>query len=88
MPKLMAALSVIGIAAMIWVGGGIIVHGLAQFGLGAVEHAIHDMAVAAGHALPAVHGVIEWTVTAAAAGLLGLLLGGIIVAAHHAVARH
>ena len=33
MPKVMAALSTIGIAAMIWVGGGIIVHGLAAFGV-------------------------------------------------------
>jgi predicted DNA repair protein MutK len=88
MPKLMAALSVIGIAAMIWVGGGIIVHGLAAFGLPQVEHVIHAVALAAAHALPAIHGVIEWTVTAAGAGVVGLLVGGLIVAVHHAFARH
>ncbi|WP_114954529.1 DUF808 domain-containing protein [Sphingosinicella terrae] len=86
MPKVMAALSVIGIAAMIWVGGGIVVHGLAAFGVGAVEHAIHDAAVAVGHALPAAHAVVEWIVTAAGAGLVGLALGALIVAVHHAVA--
>ena len=48
MPKVMAALSTIGIAAMIWVGGGIIVHGLEEFGLAGIAHAIHD----AGEARP------------------------------------
>jgi hypothetical protein len=89
MPKVMKALSVIGIAAMIWVGGGIIVHGLAVFGLGAIEHWIHDVAVAAGHAVPAAEGFVEWAVAAAFAGLLGLAVGAIVVAVHHAVAhRH
>ena len=89
MPKLLAALSVIGIAAMIWVGGGIIVHGLAEFGLGAVEHLIHGAAVAAGHAVPAVEGALEWAVGAAGAGLVGLAVGAVVVAVHHAFAhRH
>jgi predicted DNA repair protein MutK len=89
MPKLMKALSVIGIAAMIWVGGGIIVHGLAQFGLGAVEHWIHDVAVAAGHAVPAAEGLVEWAVAALFAGLLGLAIGALVVLVHHRFAhRH
>jgi hypothetical protein len=88
MPRLMAALSVIGIAAMIWVGGGIIVHGLAAFGLPQVEHVIHDAAIAAAHGVPAIHGVVEWTVGAAGAGIVGLLVGAAIVAVHHAFARH
>jgi hypothetical protein len=89
MPKLLAALSVVGIAAMIWVGGGIIVHGLAEFGLGAVEHLIHDAAVAAGHAVPALEAAVEWTVGAAGAGLVGLAVGALVVAVHDAfVHRH
>jgi len=87
MPKLMAALSVIGIAAMIWVGGGIIVHGLETFGLSGIAHLIHDIAAAAGRAAPAASGSIIWVVEAAGAGLLGLALGALIVAAHHALAR-
>ena len=31
MPKLLSALSAIGVAAMIWVGGGIVLHGLHEF---------------------------------------------------------
>ena len=87
MPGLMAALSMIGIAAMIWVGGGIIVHGLEAFGLTGVAHVIHDVAAAAGHAVPAVAGVIEWAVGAAGAGLVGLAVGAVIVLAHHALSR-
>jgi hypothetical protein len=89
MPRLMAVLSIVGIAAMIWVGGGIVVHGLEEFGLSALGHAIHDAAEAAGHATPAVGGAVEWLVGAAGAGLVGLATGGVIVAAHHKLAhRH
>jgi hypothetical protein len=89
MPKVMAALSTIGIAAMIWVGGGIIVHGLEAFGIDSVTHAIHDAGEAAAHAVPALGGVLEWTVGAAGAGLLGLAIGAVIVFVHHKVAaRH
>ncbi len=87
MPKVMAALSTIGIAAMIWVGGGIIIHGLEEFGAGAIAHAIDDAGAAAGHAVPALGGAIEWIVGAAASGLLGLAIGAVIVAIHHKVAR-
>ena len=87
MPKVMAALSTIGIAAMIWVGGGIIVHGLEVFGFGAIAHALHDGGEAAGHAVPAMAGAIEWAVGAAGSGLLGLALGALIVFVHHKVVR-
>ena len=73
-PKVMAALSTIGIAAMIWVGGGIIVHGLEVFGFGGIAHALHDAGAAAAHALPALGGLLEWTIGALGSGLLGLVI--------------
>lgn len=82
MPKLLAALSVIGTAAMAWVGGGIIVHGLEELHwLPAIPHAFHIWSVAAGHWLPAARGIVEWVVHALLSGLLGLALGGLIVLA-------
>lgn len=78
MPKVMSALSFIGTAAMIWVGGQIIVHGLAGFGFSAPEHIIHDAAVAAGAAVPAIRGIVEWIVSALGAGIIGFILGGAI----------
>jgi uncharacterized protein len=87
MPKVMSALSTIGIAAMIWVGGQIIVHGMEVFGFAGPAHVIHDAGAAAGHAVPAMAGAIEWSVGAAGSGLIGLALGALIVLVHHKLAR-
>ncbi len=86
MPILLRLLSIVGTAAMIWVGGGIIIHGLEGYGLAGLAHAIHDAAAAAGHAVPALAGTVEWAVSAAAAGLFGLLLGGLLIPLVHYVA--
>ncbi len=75
MPRFMALLSTVGTLAMLWVGGSIIVHGLEEIGQPWLAHLIHDLAVAAGHALPAISGGLEWVVTAALDGVLGLVLG-------------
>lgn len=53
MPVLMWILSVVGTAAMLWVGGSIIIHGLEELGFGWLGHHIHDWAYAVGHAVPA-----------------------------------
>lgn len=81
MPMFMRLLVVVGTAAMIWVGGSIIVHGAAELGFTAVYHAIHDIAVTASAAAPAAHGAIEWVVTAALDGAIGLAVGVGLVAA-------
>ncbi|WP_033923280.1 DUF808 domain-containing protein [Sphingomonas sp. 37zxx] len=83
MPVLLKTLSIVGTAAMIWVGGGIIVHGLAEFGLAGIEHVIHDVAVVAGGAIAGARGVLEWLVTALGAAIVGLIVGGAIVAILH-----
>jgi predicted DNA repair protein MutK len=79
MPVLLKALSVVGTAAMLWVGGGIILHGLEEYGLAALPHAVHVAAETVAHALPAIAAAAEWVVTAAAAGLLGLAIGAALV---------
>ncbi|MBF5078747.1 DUF808 domain-containing protein [Paracoccus sp. NBH48] len=75
MPGFMKTLTVVGTAAMIWVGGQIIVHGLEQLGWGAPYHLIHDWAEAAAAAVPAAPGVVAWVVTAFCDGVIGLILG-------------
>lgn len=83
MPRVLAALAVIGTGAMLWVGGSIILHGLEELGLAAPAHWIHDVAVAVAGVLPAalqaVHGFTEWFVTASLDGVLGLALGLAII---------
>ncbi len=82
MPKLLAALGVIGTAAMAWVGGGIVVHGLETTGiLVAVPHAFHHWAETVGHAMPFASGAVTWVVNAVLAGLFGLALGFVVVQA-------
>jgi len=85
MPVLLTALSLVGTAAMLWVGGGIFSHGLAEFGLGAVPHTVHAIAVAAGGAVPAAQGVVEWVVEALGSAAVGLVVGAVIVTGYHLV---
>lgn len=75
MPGLMVLLSTVGTAAMLWVGGAIIIHGLAGLGWHVPEDLIHHWAQNAAHLLPGWHGLAEWMLTATASGLVGLGLG-------------
>jgi predicted DNA repair protein MutK len=80
-PWLLTGLSGLGTAAMLWVGGGILLHGFEEMHIGepvihAIEEFAHSIGAAAGNAAPA----LEWLVLALAGALIGLLIGGIIVA--------
>jgi len=79
MPVFLSALGTLGTAAMIWVGGSIIVHGIAEYGLPQLEETIHAAAVATAHALPAFAGATEWLVTAAGSGIVGLFIGAALI---------
>jgi predicted DNA repair protein MutK len=75
MPGFMAVLSGVGTAAMIWVGGSIVIHGLAQTGFVWPEHQIDHIAEAAAHAVPQAAGLVTWAVKATLDGIFGLALG-------------
>ena len=75
MPHVLSFISTVGTAAMLWVGGSIVIHGLEEFGLRSIGHAIHDVAAAAGAFLPAANGFAEWLVKATLDGIFGLILG-------------
>ena len=79
MPYFMKLLVIVGTAAMIWVGGSIIVHGLHELGVHGPYDVIHGIAVAAGHAVPSMSGAVEWIVTAGLDGVIGLLLGLLLI---------
>ena len=78
MPPFLRVLGAVGTAAMVWVGGGILLHGLEVLGLPGPAHAVHDLAARAAQPLPA-GGIVEWLVGAAASGVLGLLAGAALV---------
>ena len=79
MPKLMTFLSTVGTAAMLWVGGSIIIHGMEVLGYGWLGHHIHDWSAAVAHAVPAAEGVVEWSVKATLDGILGVALGFLLI---------
>jgi uncharacterized protein len=87
MPRLLESLSVIGTAAMLWVGGGIIVHGLEEFGAETIPHAVHGAAEAAGEAIRWAQGIVAWLVQALGSGIVGLAVGAVIVAVMHSIPR-
>ena len=74
MPGVMTAISTVGTAAMLWVGGNILVHGLHDLGWHAPYEAIHHLAERAAEAT-GWGGTVAWAVTAALDGVLGLLVG-------------
>ncbi|MCJ8191313.1 DUF808 domain-containing protein [Sphingomicrobium aestuariivivum] len=75
-PKLLKALSIIGTAAMLWVGGSILLHGFHELHvLGFLYEWNHDAAVA----VAGDNGVGVWIMETLGAALTGLVFGFIIV---------
>ena len=79
-PPLLTVLANVGTAAMLWVGGGILLHGGEELGLGAPAHWQHGIAhqveLAAG-------GAPGWLAGAGIAGLAGLAVGMVVVGLFH-----
>jgi predicted DNA repair protein MutK len=80
MPGLLTVIGVVGTAAMLWVGGHILLVGVDDLGWHALydlvhhaEEAVHDAAGAAG-------GTLGWLVNTAASALIGLVVGAVVVA--------
>jgi hypothetical protein len=84
MPKVLVVLSVVGTAAMIWVGGGIVAHGLESFYVPHIQHFIDHWAQAADRAAPQAAGFVGWLVGAALSGALGLAIGFVLAGLAHA----
>jgi predicted DNA repair protein MutK len=75
MPWFLRVLGTVGTAAMIWVGGGILLHGLESYGWSWPSHRLHDAGAAAEQAIPAIGGFLAWLVQAAGSGVVGLCVG-------------
>jgi predicted DNA repair protein MutK len=83
MPVVMSVLATVGIAAMLWVGGHILLVGLDELGFSVLYDAVHHLEEDVHDALGAVGGVAAWLVNTAASAILGLLVGAIVVAVMH-----
>lgn len=78
MPKLLAVLSTVGTAAMLWVGGHILLVGAAELGWHSPEHLVETLADPAAE-VAAIGGVLSWLVATAAAAVVGLAVGLVVV---------
>lgn len=84
MPSTMSALTIVGTAAMLWVGGGIIVHGLEKFHLTPIPQWVERLSHWAG-AVPAIGPVTGWLAMAIGSAVVSAAVGGIIVGVLHLI---
>ncbi|MGE0284587.1 MAG: DUF808 domain-containing protein [Rhizobiaceae bacterium] len=83
MPLVLDGLSTIGTAAMLWVGGGIVLHALEGLGLPWPANLAHALQHAVEHAAGSLGGILGWLTYAVASALAGLVLGAAIDLAIH-----
>ncbi|MCA1005482.1 DUF808 domain-containing protein [Rhodococcus hoagii] len=88
MPKVMAVLTVVGIAAMLWVGGHILIVNVGEAGFHWPADRLHDLEHWFGEL---VHGgfggVLSWTAGTVASAVVGLILGAIVVLIAHLIPK-
>lgn len=85
MPKLLATISVVGIVAMLWVGGHIVLNGLDELGVHAPYDLVHDIEHEVEHAVHTFSSVLGWLANTACSAVFGLLLGAVIVLVLHLI---
>ena len=84
-PYLLAGLSFIGTIAMLWVGGGILLHGTHELGFHALYDASHGLQSAVESTTGALGGLLGWLTYAALSAVLALAVGAVIVFILHKV---
>jgi predicted DNA repair protein MutK len=86
MPKLLAVLSTVGIVAMLWVGGHILLVGVDELGWHAPYELVHHLEEAV-HGVAGLGGFLAWLVNTLASALIGLVVGAVVVAVMHVLPR-
>ena len=79
MPKLLIWLSVIGTAAMLWVGGHILLVGTHELGWDGLYDIVHDLEDSV-HDVGGIGGVLAWLVNTSLSAVIGIIVGGVVVA--------
>jgi uncharacterized protein len=77
MPVVLSVLATVGIAAMLWVGGHILLVGVDELGLHFLYDEVHHLEEEVGG------GVLAWFVNTGASAILGIIVGAIVVAVLH-----
>ncbi|RBY89811.1 DUF808 domain-containing protein [Blastococcus sp. TF02A-26] len=79
MPKLLTALTVIGTAAMLWVGGHILLVGTDDLGWHGLYDVVHHLEEGVHDAVGALGGVLGWLTNTIASAIIGLVVGAVVV---------
>jgi hypothetical protein len=83
MPLLLRFLSIVGVAAMLWVGGHILLVGLDDLGWHQPYELVHHAEEAVHHAVSTLGGLLGWLVNTVSSAVLGVLVGAVAVAVMH-----
>ena len=80
MPKVLAGLTIVGTAAMLWVGGHIELVAMHEYGIDFLYDPVHDLEESVRDAVAGIGGFLAWCVNTIASAIVGLFVGIPIVA--------
>ena len=86
MPMVLSVLATVGIAAMLWVGGHILLVGVDDLGWHGLYDFVHHLEGGVA-GVAGIGGVLAWLVNTIASALIGLVVGAVIVAVLHVIPR-
>ncbi|MCZ4498439.1 MAG: hypothetical protein JWQ74_992 [Marmoricola sp.] len=87
MPGLLSVIATVGIAAMLWVGGHIIVVGLDDLGWHDPYELVHHLQHEVEHGIHVASGAFGWLTNTVASAVVGIAVGALAVLVMHVVPR-
>ncbi|WP_300682130.1 DUF808 domain-containing protein [Nocardioides sp.] len=87
MPVLLTSLSVIGTAAMIWVGGHLILSSSHELGLHQPYGWVHDVQHSISHHVSGIGAILGWVFNTLVSAAIGCVIGAIVVGVLHLIPR-
>ncbi|MCX6464981.1 MAG: DUF808 domain-containing protein [Pseudonocardiales bacterium] len=87
MPVVLAILSTVGVAAMLWVGGHILLVGVDELGFHPIYDFVHGVEVVVHDATGALGGFLGWLTNTVFSAILGLVVGAVVVAVVHLIPK-
>ena len=85
MPTVLWLLTVVGVAAMLWVGGHILLVGMDELGVPWIYDAVHHLEEAVAGTIGVAEGLWTWLTNTVVSAILGLAVGAVVVAVLHLV---
>jgi predicted DNA repair protein MutK len=87
MPILLSTIATVGVAAMLWVGGHIIMVGLDDLGWHGPYDLVHHLQHKVEHAVDSLSSALGWLTNTALSAVIGVIVGAVAVLVMHFVPR-